>query len=217
VSLGAETVESIDYSNYEQASIIHDLNLPIDENLKEKFSTVVDGGTLEHIFNYPVAIKNCMEMVKIGGHLILMTPANNYFGHGFYQFSPELFFSLLSEQNGFEDTQVFQQNDSLQWFKIQNPKDIKCRVDEPCAKNNPSLICVVSKKTKTTPVKLRVLQSDYELLWQDQNLSNSWVAKNPFLLFIKDRFSENHIIRLLVQFRKRRIKKKIFYTKVNMD
>jgi 2-polyprenyl-3-methyl-5-hydroxy-6-metoxy-1,4-benzoquinol methylase len=57
---------------------------------------VFDGGTLEHIFDYPTAIKNCMKMVKPGGHLLLTTPANNWFGHGFYQFSPELFYSFVS-------------------------------------------------------------------------------------------------------------------------
>ncbi|GHV03646.1 hypothetical protein AGMMS50229_03290 [Campylobacterota bacterium] len=45
-----------------------------------------------------------MELVKTGGHLILGTPIDNYYGHGFYQFSPELFFSLLDRDNGFDRT-----------------------------------------------------------------------------------------------------------------
>lgn len=164
--LGAKKIESMDYSDYEQASIIHDMNLPINENLKENFSVVIEGGTLEHVFNYPVAIRNCMDMVKVDGHLILMTIANNWFGHGFYQFSPELFFSLLSEQNGFVGTQIFTQDDTLQWFKIRSPKDIKCRVNVCMAKNKPSNLCVISKKIESTPEKLHVLQSDYVDLWE---------------------------------------------------
>jgi SAM-dependent methyltransferase len=90
--LGAKTVHSMDYSNYENATIIHDMNLPFPSELKSKFSVIVDGGTLEHIFNFPAAIKNCMDALKTGGHFIGITPANNLMGHGFYQFSPELYF-----------------------------------------------------------------------------------------------------------------------------
>jgi len=99
--LGAKNVSALDYSDFEDADVIHDLNLPIGPDLRERFDVVIDGGLLEHVFNFPTAIKNCMEMVKVGGRLILLTPANNFFGHGFYQFSPELFFRVLDKSNGF--------------------------------------------------------------------------------------------------------------------
>jgi len=170
--LGAENVVSVDYSDYENASMIHDMNLPVAEDMKEKYSAVIDGGTLEHVFNYPVAIKNCMQMVKIGGHLILVTPANNLYGHGFYQFSPELFFSLLSEENGFAEAQILIQDDSLQWYRVKNPKEIKSRVDICCAKNTECLIRVVSRKKHPTPENLTVLQSDYVEVWKNTDNDN---------------------------------------------
>ena len=64
--LGARSVASLDASPFEGASLIQDLNLPIDESLKERFSVVFDGGTLEHIFNVPQALRNCMEMLREG-------------------------------------------------------------------------------------------------------------------------------------------------------
>src|SRR5688500_7981734 len=100
--LGATQITSLDFSVYEGASIAHDLNTPIGDAHKERFDTIIDGGTLEHVFNFPVAIKNCMEMLKVGGTLFIITPANNHFGHGFYQFSAELFYRVLSAENGFE-------------------------------------------------------------------------------------------------------------------
>src|SRR5262245_44584317 len=100
-TLGAERVDSMDCASYEGATIIHDLNTPVPAELKNKFDVVDDGGTLEHVFNYPTALKNAMNMVKPGGALLLFTPANNYMGHGFYTFSPELFFEALGEKNGF--------------------------------------------------------------------------------------------------------------------
>lgn len=188
-SLGAEKVESMDYSDYEQASIIHDMNLPISENLKERFSVVIDSGTLEHVFNYPVAIRNCMEMVKTGGHLILITPANNLFGHGFYQFSPELFFSLLSEQNGFAETQIFMLDDSLQWFKVKNPKNIKSRVDVCISKNRASYMFVVSKKMEPTQKELKALQSDYVNMWE--NTSSAPSQKSIKYAWLREIYKKN--------------------------
>jgi hypothetical protein len=81
--LGAEVADSFDFSDYEQASFVHDFNVPISDQHKNKYTLVIDGGSLEHIFNFPVAIKNCMEMTSINGHFISITPSNNNFGHGF--------------------------------------------------------------------------------------------------------------------------------------
>ena len=101
-ALGSAELQTIDASDYEGASIIHDLSLPIPKSLQETPRYVRSVGTLEHVFNFPVAIRNCMEMVRPGGHLLLYTPANNFLGHGLYQFSPELFFRVLSPANGFK-------------------------------------------------------------------------------------------------------------------
>jgi hypothetical protein len=78
--LGAEQVSSLDASTYEGATFTHDLNLRLPASLSQRFSVVYDGGTLEHVFNFPQALKNCMEMVRIGGHFIQVTVANNFMG-----------------------------------------------------------------------------------------------------------------------------------------
>ncbi len=100
-ALGAQSVVACDASGYEGADLIHDLNLPIPAEWEQQYDVVIDGGTLEHVFHFPTAISNCMRLLKPGGHLFLFTPANNYFGHGFYQFSPELFYRVLTGGNGF--------------------------------------------------------------------------------------------------------------------
>src|SRR5438876_6711080 len=95
-SLGAKQVDALDASDFEGATFVHDLNLPIREELKQRFDVVYDGGTLEHVFNLPVALKNSMEMVRPGGRLFIHTGINNVCGHGFYQFSPDLFYGAFS-------------------------------------------------------------------------------------------------------------------------
>ena len=84
---------------YESAKHLHDMNEGIPGDFKEKYTAVLDAGSLEHIFNFPVAIKNRMDMVNVSGHYLAITPANNFCGHGFYQFSPELYFSVLTREN----------------------------------------------------------------------------------------------------------------------
>ena len=106
--LGSSIVDSLDASSYENANIIHDLNLPIDETvISKKYDTIFDGGTLEHVYNIPQAFFNLSKLCKVGGQILHVLPANNQCGHGFWQMSPDLFFSLYSEKNGYKDTEVF--------------------------------------------------------------------------------------------------------------
>lgn len=94
-SLGFDSVESIDYSDFEGATHVADLNQEIPDHLKNRFDVVLDGGTLEHVFNLPQALKNACAMVKIGGRLILSSPSSNHMDHGFYMFSPTLFMDFF--------------------------------------------------------------------------------------------------------------------------
>lgn len=100
--LGAASVNSMDYSDFEGASIIHDLNIPVPKELRNKFDVVFDGGTTEHVFDVRMVVTNIKNLLKVGGYFIAFTPANNLCGHGFYQFSPEFYRTVFSEENGFK-------------------------------------------------------------------------------------------------------------------
>ena len=56
---------------------------------------------MEHLFDVKQVLSNYMNLVKIGGSLFICTNANNLCGHGFYQFSPEFFYRVFTEANGF--------------------------------------------------------------------------------------------------------------------
>ncbi len=166
-ALGAEKVDSLDASNFEGATLVHDLNLPIPESLKGRFDAVCDAGLIEHVINFPVVMRNCMEMVKVGGHLILATPANNYFGHGFFQFSPELWFRLLSPAHGFEMRRMVavEYAPRARWFEVADPAAVKDRVT--LINRYPVVLMVVARKTAEAPVfQSFPQQSDYVPRWQ---------------------------------------------------
>jgi len=94
--IGFSEIESIDYSNYENASIIHNMNYPITTN--KKYNFIYDGGTIEHIYNAPQVCENIIDLLEINGIFCSISCNNNFSGHGFYQYSPE-FFYLHFNQN----------------------------------------------------------------------------------------------------------------------
>ncbi len=92
--LGFGEIESLDFSDYEGAGILHDLNRPIPEDLEGAFDFIFDGGTIEHVFNVPVALENVYRMLKPGGRFVSANGFNGWPGHGLYQFSPELVYTF---------------------------------------------------------------------------------------------------------------------------
>jgi hypothetical protein len=167
--LGAQHISSVDASHYEQASLVHDMNNPIPESLKSAFSAVVDAGTLEHVFNFPVAMKNCMEMAQEGGHLLLMTPANNFMGHGFYQFSPELFFRVLSADNGYEVVRaiVCETSPDAPWYEVIDPALVGRRVE--MLSSAPVYLLIQARRVREVPVfEVAPQQSDYTIRWKSK-------------------------------------------------
>ncbi len=83
----------------DRAKMNNNLNEPINEVLYEMFSTVLDYGCVEHIFDTKTVIENCMRMVKVGGLYAVHTPVRNFANHGLHTFHPELFPSVMRANN----------------------------------------------------------------------------------------------------------------------
>jgi hypothetical protein len=165
--LGAQEICSTDASAYEQATHVFDMNKAAGDDLKGKFSAVLDGGSLEHIFQFPTAIRNCMEMVKVNGHFISFCPCNNYLGHGFYQFSPELFFRILSAENGFkmEKMILFESPTMARWYEVKDPEELGKRV-ELRTWGHARLAIQARRVALKTIFETTPQQSDYSAAWQ---------------------------------------------------
>lgn len=165
---GAKLVDSLDASNYENATVIHDLNTPISGKHEKEYDLVLDSGTLEHVFNFPVAIRNYMDLTKVGGHFIGIYPCNNFYGHGFYQFSSEVFYRTFSKDNGFKviDAIIFVDEPNTTFYSVQDTDEIHQRVEFNNTK--PAYIYVVARKIdKSIPFKNFPLQTDYsEFKWK---------------------------------------------------
>tara|TARA_A100001015_G_scaffold244688_1_gene280301 strand:- start:589 stop:1419 length:831 start_codon:yes stop_codon:yes gene_type:complete len=155
-------VDSIDHSNYEGATIVHNMNSPLPKDI-QTFDTVLDLGTLEHVFNIRQSIFNTTQLISDGGRIFHVLPANNFGGHGFYQFSPELFFSIYSKKNGFEETEVYLKpmTSSNSYYRVTMPQPGKRFLFNSIY---PVYVLVSAKKVHKVEA-LKVQQSDYLNLW----------------------------------------------------
>jgi len=101
-SLGFKEVTSLDYSQFEGASISFDLNAPHPPSeLLERYDFIMDHGTLEHVFHLPNALNNIFAMLRVGGRIFISSPTSNFVDHGFYMLSPTLFYDYFTA-NKFE-------------------------------------------------------------------------------------------------------------------
>ena len=94
-TLGFNEILSVDVSDYEDAQILHDLNTPgLQHKLPGPVDFAIESGTAEHIFHVPIYLQNVCESLAVGGVVVHISPVHGYIDHGFYQFSPTLFYDF---------------------------------------------------------------------------------------------------------------------------
>ena len=217
---GANSVDSIDNSEFEGANIIHDMNMSL-KIINKQYDTIIDFGTSEHIFNINQNLINISNLCKSGGRIIHCLPANNQCGHGFWQFSPELFFSLYTELNGYESTSLYlidEYDDKNYWKIHKNPKKQRLELN-----SFTPLYIFVSTIKKLEKVSQNAQQSDYEYTWANKlnympnhtykksSLSIRWKKMKDDIKFF---FRSNFIFRKLFSLHEnKRLFLKNFYKK----
>jgi len=172
--LGAGEMRSLDASDYEQATDIWDLNDPLPDHLRHQFTAVIDGGTLQSVFDFPRALRNAMDLVAPAGTLIIVGPCNNCSGNNFYQYSPDLFFRALSKENGFEVSRLLVQ-DRRGWYQVADPLRVGKRL--AFTTRGPTRLYVQARRVSTVePFAESPQQSHYQLMW---SVDPDWKAKIP--------------------------------------
>jgi SAM-dependent methyltransferase len=190
--LGARDVVALDLSDFEGAQLRHDLNDPLPEGHWGQFDAVIDGGTLEHVFNVPVALANCMRALNVGGRFFGANPANNLMGHGFYQFGPELYYRVFSEENGFQVERLELQESrypsvergfSRDLYDVVDPVVVRERVELVC--HQPAILRVVAcKNAEREPFAAWPQQSDYVSRWAGAG-PQAPAARSPVRALVK--------------------------------
>jgi SAM-dependent methyltransferase len=179
---GGREVDAVDASPYEGAKLIHDMNLPwTDPTTRGRYDAVLDFGCLEHVFDFPTAWRNCVEVCRVGGHVLHALPANNLSGHGFYQFSPELFFNLYRPERGFALKAVYfaLRADGEHWWRVANPIEIRRRVN--LCNSHEVYLLVLAQKVREPGELAAPQQSDYaESEWIGESASAPQRGPSPW-------------------------------------
>ena len=169
-------VSHMDISDFEGAAVVHDLNAPLDREKHAahlaRYDLVIDSGTLEHIFNVPEALGTYDSLVRTGGFVYITTNANNHFGHGFYQFSSDLFFRFFSIENGYEMIDCFLESHPVisaevssrrRYYGVADPAALRRRT--LLVSGEPTLIHVIARKVAARPLARSLIQSGYADRW----------------------------------------------------
>jgi hypothetical protein len=130
---GLTDVVTLDLFDH-RADLRYDLNMPVAETEHERYGTVVDIGSVEHVFDTRQCLESCMRMVRPGGHYFVVTAVRGYLRHGFHTFHPELLEQALTI-NGFEIP--YRQFSSKAGHRLDQPDEAE-----------DALIWIVGRKTK---------------------------------------------------------------------
>lgn len=101
----AERIKALDVSGYEGAEVIHDLNQPIPDALRASADFIVDGSTLDNVFDPAMALRNYAELLRPGGRLIAVN-AWNLRDSAYTACSPSWYLDYFVA-NGFADCKVY--------------------------------------------------------------------------------------------------------------
>ena len=162
-AIGADEVASLDISDYEHATHIGDLGAPM--TLPRTYDTVIDAGSLEHVFDVATAFRNLISFTATGGRIVHVLPVNNLSGHGFWQFSSDLIYALYSAANGFADTRVYYASSINQGeWRLVPPPQLGTRTE--LVSLEPVILLSVTTKQRAVDA-LRVVQPFYVQAWSE--------------------------------------------------
>jgi hypothetical protein len=103
--LGVEQVRALDHSAYEGAEILHDLNTPLPKELEGIADFIIDGSTLDNLFDPALALRNLTKLLRPGGRLILINMLSTH--HEPYTVPSALWYLDYFVVNAFLDCKAY--------------------------------------------------------------------------------------------------------------
>ncbi|MEM1388468.1 MAG: hypothetical protein AAGG54_12725 [Pseudomonadota bacterium] len=172
-ALGFPRVEAMDISDFEGAGILHDLNAPVPDALRDRYGLIYDGGTTEHVFDVASCMGNIDAMLTQSGVLAACSPGNGWFNHGFYQFGPELVYGYWKHGCQYDvlSCSMLPVRPRFREVALPDPaergKRIRMRGAQQAA-NRVYLYYEVMKTASSRPYRA-AMQTDYVRRWSDHD------------------------------------------------
>jgi SAM-dependent methyltransferase len=169
--------------------LVIDLNNRVNNKLINKFDNIVDIGTLEHVFDTCSALENYIRMLKKGGYLLIAVPCSNMIDHGFYNFSPTLFYDYFT-CNNFKVLSSYLRESSpfIYEYRSKIYSYNKLGLEIPFISDRAVEFIILAKKIKNIKKVKKPIQSVYlnKKGWKKiENISSPKLKKNIYF-FIKN-------------------------------
>jgi hypothetical protein len=106
--------------------------------------------------------------VRSGGRLVSLTIANDFCGHGFYRFSPELFYRFLCPGNGYamESCIVWEDMPDSKFYDVPDPDSVQSRIE--LTSEFGAYMMIQAMRVGDVSREFIPLQSDYVRLWEER-------------------------------------------------
>lgn len=160
---GVTQIEVLDLFD-PRADLPIDMNKPIASEFHERYATVIDVGSIEHVFDTRQCIENCLRLVRLGGYYVLVAPVKGWFGHGLHTFHPEALTKAV-ELNGFA-------------ILYERYSDIRGHALEHPAAGENVLLWMVARKSRSIS-EFVIPQQSYWVEYYEQREDGSLVHPNP--------------------------------------
>jgi hypothetical protein len=191
--LGVDMLKSLDWSDYEGAAIIHDLNKPLPPELEGVADVIIDGSTLDNVWNPALALQSLTRMLRPGGRLFTINMGSDHYG-AYTIFTPPWYFDYCTINN-FADCRVYAQISKPEGpynvlavdpsYMLENPSACLANLSSPDASYQVAVYMFAEKGPGTTwdatPIQQFYQSGDAKTQFQ-RNLPQFAASDRPQLL-----------------------------------
>lgn len=177
----------IDVTDYEGASVVHDMCEPLPAHLKGKFDFVWNGSCLDNIFDAAAAQRNSCDLLASNGRIMTMEMANSHYG-SYCGFAQGWFFDYYAI-NEFQSAEIYSCIFKLNhlWngpFEVYTPNSESSSGDTfPLASSeDPVITLAIARRNLKSTTNKSPIQSQYRPDNKIYQNSYNRFKQQPFLL-----------------------------------
>lgn len=147
------SMTAIDFHGTEKALKI-DLNYPIE--LPRRFHSVINLGTLEHIFNVAQLMKTVHDYTLPNGLMIHEVPFTGWYEHGFYNIQPTFFWDVALFNGYGVVLFLYAELKPLKLIQLLKRESIIELVKNKMISENSLLFCILKKPPEERPFRIPI-------------------------------------------------------------
>ena len=194
-ALGFDAIDTLEYYGCPEATIEHDLNLPISQKWSYKYDFILDAGHLEHVFSTGDFMRTVATVLKPGGVALHFNPTQGYANHGFFCLQPTFYYSFY-RANGFTnmDCYFLEFNSNYRGptrvIPIPNFNNLDYKTQ------NCAYMFFKAEKGHLSDIKIPNIEF-YHRIWEEKQKRNGAKLPEALYLEIVGRVPDNSMARLL--------------------